>query len=417
MMNAIRTQLARQIAHWSDATRRLENLENLASPEAWNSLERYLGLALRQSLTEVVRRLQHRATVLQVSLDASSSASELAAVQRQLVAFRRQYVRAETTLTFYTDAINTRTNPSVAALLQACDSLAHRSMAQILDQLGQPTPVVLTYLDKGLGASILKAGLRLWEPQAESAAAAIKLTWHNLHRPTALIHESGHQISHIINWNQELASTLEMVLRGGSAGVASVWASWASEIVADACAFVYAGYGSIAALHDVVSSDTNSVLRYSPGDPHPISYLRVLLGVEMCRRFYGAGPWDDLAAAWTQTYPTTRATPTVAHLIQASLPLLTEVVEATLLRPMRAFGGRPISALIDPLRVSPEALDALEQRLGPALFTSMHWVWTEALRLLALTGFRVATEPERAVEILNQQESWMLRLGGALQAA
>mgnify|MGYP006993421107 CR=1 FL=1 len=36
-------------------------------------------------------------------------------------------------------------------------------MAQLLDQLGKSTPVVLTYIDKGLGASILKAGLRLWD--------------------------------------------------------------------------------------------------------------------------------------------------------------------------------------------------------------------------------------------------------------
>lgn len=29
-----------------------------------------------------------------------------------------------------------------------------------------------------------------------------------------------------------------------------------------------------------------------PLDPHPIAYLRVLLNAEMCRRFYGGGPWD-----------------------------------------------------------------------------------------------------------------------------
>ena len=52
---------------------------------------------------------------------------------------------------------------TTAALLRACDTLAYRSMAQILDQIGQPTPAVLTYIDKGLGASILKAGLRLWD--------------------------------------------------------------------------------------------------------------------------------------------------------------------------------------------------------------------------------------------------------------
>jgi hypothetical protein len=47
----------------------------------------------------------------------------------------------------------------------------------------------------------------------------------------------------------------------------------------------------------------------------------------------------------------------------------------------------------------------------------MHWIWTEALRLLALTGLRLATALQQAPQLLKQQETWMLRLGGALQAA
>src|SRR5262249_27928389 len=77
----------------------------------------------------------------------------------------------------------------------------------------------------------------------------------------------------------------------------------------------------------------------------------------------------------------------------------------------------PLAALIDPTRVKPEALLAMEQQLGVALYTSMHWIWTEALRLLALTGFRIATMPEKKVDPLAQPEEWLLRLGGALPAA
>jgi len=81
------------------------------------------------------------------------------------------------------------------------------------------------------------------------------------------------------------------------------------------------------------------------------------------------------------------------------------------------LGGRPLVSLINPERVKPETLLALERQLGAALYTSMHWVWTEALRLLALTGYRLATQPEIKTDTANQQEDWMLRLGGALQAA
>ena len=66
---------------------------------------------------------------------------------------------------------------------------------------------------------------------------------------------------------------------------------------------------------------------------------------------------------------------------------------------MRAFGGKPIAALVDPLRVRPDALARLAHEAGGALTTSSHWIREEALRLLALTSYRAATEPERSAEI------------------
>ena len=411
-----REQLSRQISHWTVAASRLQNLDDLASAEAWKSLERYLGLSIRHHLNKVVERLKRQANLLQAAFDVVHSITELDRVHLQLLDFRKQYLRAETTLEFYCHAINTRTNPTIAGLLRACDSLAHRSMAKLLDQLGKPTPVVLTYLDKGLGASILKAGLRLWDSTSESPVAAIKIAQHNLPRPTAIIHETGHQIAYITNWNEELALALEEGLSDAPQGVAEAWAGWASEIAGDAFAFVHTGYACVAALHDVVAGDESIVLRRISGDPHPISYLRVLLGVEMCRQFYGAGPWDELATVWVHQYNLEKATPRTESLIRASLPILPKIVEITLSKPMRAFGGRPLSALIDPGLVSPKALESMESSLGEALFTSMHWIWTESLRILALTGLRMSTMPERAPEALKHQVDWMLRLGGALHA-
>jgi len=414
---AIKTQLARQVAHWTAASARLQDLDDLASPAAWNGLERYLGLSIRHHLSGVVAQLDREAALLQAALAAAFSVADLSTVQRRLLAFRKRYMRVETTLDFYADAINTRTNRRIVGYLRACDTLAHRSMAQLLDPLGKPTPVTLTYIDKGLGASILKAGLRLWDGTSMNPVAAIKITRHNLLRPTALIHEAGHQVAHIVGWNEELASALGTGLIDAPAGVAKAWASWASEIAADAFAFVHMGYASVAALHDVLAGDEASVFRYTPGDPHPISYIRVLLGVEMCRQFYGAGPWNDLARSWTQLYPLERAPGATGSLLRVLLPVLPRIVEVTLRQPMRAFGGQSLAALINPERVKPETLLALEQQFGPALYTSMHWIWTEALRLLALTGLQVATMADRKTDELNQQETWMLRLGGALQAA
>ncbi len=297
-------------------------LDDLASPEAWGHLERYLGVSLRRHLTGVIDRLQAEATALAALQGAAHSPATAAEVRRKLLALRRQYLRTETTLDFFADAINGRTNPRQAALLRACDTLAHRSMAHLLDQIDKPTPVALTYVDKGLGASILKAGLRLWDGGDVSPVAAIKIVRHNLLRPTALIHEAGHQVAHIAGWNDELARTLSQGISGRSSDLADVWASWSSEIAADAFGFVHTGFSSVAALHDVLAGDLPMIFRHTPGDPHPISYIRVLLGVEMCRYFYGAGPWDALAVAWTALHPLTSAPGDTRSLLEDSHPIL-----------------------------------------------------------------------------------------------
>jgi hypothetical protein len=413
---AIQDQTERQVAHWTLAASRLK-LDDLASPEAWAYLEQYLGVSLRRHLTAVIDRLVGQAAVLTAMQRAAQSPTAAAEVRRKLLEFRHQYLRTETTLDFFADAINGRTNPRIAALLRACDTLAQRSMSQLLDQIGKTTPVALTYPDKGVGASILKAGLRLWDGGEACPVASIKIVRHNLLRPTALIHEAGHQAAHIAGWNAELTATLSKGISARSSELADVWASWSTEIAADAFGFAHTGFASVASLHDVLAGDLSMVFRFTPGDPHPVSYLRVLLGVETCRYFYGDGPWDSLALAWRALHPLTGAPSETRSLVEDSLPILQTVVRLTLDTPMRSFNGRPLRALIQPERVSPAALDELEKRIGPALFTSAHWLWTEPLRILALTGLQLASRPRDLTDILQSQEQAMLRLGGALQAA
>jgi hypothetical protein len=412
----LRHHLARQVGHWTTAALRLGRLEDLAGPEAWKNLEQYLGVALRDYLRGVVERTTRRGDALRAALAAADGERELEAVRRELLAFRRHYLRAETTVDFYADAINTRTNPVQGALLRALDTLASRSMAAILEPIGYETPIALTYFDKGLGASILKAGLRLWDGGAVSPAAAIKIVRHNLDRPTALVHESGHQVAHIAGWNEELTRALHANL-GPSKSLADVWASWASEIAADAVAFVLTGYGSVLALHDVLAGDAGFVFQVVAGDPHPMSFLRVELGVQMCRLAWGDGPWDELVQAWRETYPSSSAPSDARVLVSASMPKLPVIAHLTLATPMRAFRGRPLVDIASPTRVSPKALADLQLRLGPALYTSSHWIWTESLRLLALSALGDSGEALLGTRQRPPSRDWMLRLGGIQQAA
>jgi hypothetical protein len=196
-----------------------------------------------------------------------------------------------------------------------------------------------------------------------------------------------------------------------------VWSEWASEIAADAVAFVHTGYGSVVALHDVVAAEPEFVFQLVPGDPHPMSYLRVDLGVEMCRLAWGAGPWDELRESWHELYPIERASATQRALITASQPVLPTLARLTLATPSAALRGRSLIDVVSPARVSPRALSELELRLGPALYSSSHWIWTECLRLLAITSLRAGGETAGDSAARAPSEDWMLRLGGAQQAA
>ncbi len=405
-----RRGLQRQLAHWTLATQRLGLVDELAAPSSWDELERHSGVKLRKALTQAIDRLTGEVRRTAVTVERGDLEEAEKAVQR----LRRAYLRTETTLDFFADAIATRANPRIGALLRAADTLARHSMERVLLPLGRSAPPVLTYVDKGIGASILKAGLRLWDGGVDNPVAAIKVVRHNLLRPTSLIHEAGHQVAHILDWNRELATMLADGLPGS---LGQTVASWASEIAADAFAFVNAGYASVAALHDVVDGGRRQVFVYHQGDPHPISYVRVLLGVEMCRYSYGHGPWDDLASLWCTRYTLDSAPESSRGLIRALLPHLGHLATLTLEGPRRAFGGVPLTQRIDPRAVAPDALARLEVSAGPTLERSSHWLESESLRLVALTGYRFATSPRQAIQSQSHHLDWMLRLGRLHHAA
>jgi hypothetical protein len=401
-------QLESELAHWRLAAEALADLDAVAAPEAWQALEDYLQCQVRDRLSDVVRVLVAEGRALQRKLDAGGNPEEH---RPAVLRLRARYLQVETILDFYGDAVNSRTNPALRGLLRGYDTLAGDSMAAILTRLGIESPPALVYLDRGLGAAILRAGIRLWDHSHPSPAAAIKLTRHNLAYPTALLHETGHQVAHLTGWNTELADALECRLEPHSAEVAEVWRGWANEVAGDVHAFAQAGWAPVAALANVVDGPTSSVYRVRFGDPHPIPFLRVMFNAELCRGWFGAGPWDDVADVWWQRHPLARAPGDVAALTRASLAVLPDVVDVCTRQPMAAFGGVPLSALLDPRQVSPAALRALELQAGPSLLTSAYLRRREPLRILAHLSTRAVLEPAAAAAHQARLLAWVTDVG------
>ncbi|MEU8413467.1 hypothetical protein AB0C24_11810 [Amycolatopsis japonica] len=401
-------QTESELAHWRLAVDALADLDVIAAPEAWQALEDYLQRRVRDRLSEVVSVLIAEGKALQRKLGAGGDPAE---VRQAVLRLRTRYLQVETILDFYGDAVNSRTNPALRGLLRGYDTLAGDSMAAVLNRLGIESPPALVYLDRGLGAAILRAGIRLWDHSHPSPAAAIKLTRHNLAYPTALLHETGHQMAALTGWNTELAEALAAELEPRSAELAGLWRGWAGEIAADVHAFAQAGWAPVAALANVVDGPTPSVFRIRFADPHPYPFLRVMFNAALCRSWFGAGPWDDLAEVWRRRHPLAAAGGEMAALTRACLDALPDVVDVCTRRPMAAFGGAPLSALLDPRRVSPAALRSLARQAGPSLLTSAYLRRREPLRILAYLSTGAVLEPAAAADHQARLLAWVTDVG------
>ena len=93
----------------------------------------------------------------------------------------------------------------------------------------------------------------------------------------------------------------------------------------------------------------------------------------------------------------------------AALP---DIVALCTREPMRAFGGRPLTALVDPRRASPQALAELARRAGPSLLTSAYLQRRESIRILCWLATRGPLDPARGASHRRNLEDWLARVGG-----
>ena len=101
----------------------------------------------------------------------------------------------------------------------------------------------------------------------------------------------------------------------------------------------------------------------------------------------------------------------MAALTRASLAALPDVVDVCTRRPMAAFGGVPLSALLDPRLVSPAALASLALQAGPSLLGSAYLRRREPLRILAHLSTRAVLEPAAAAEHQARLLAWVTDVG------
>jgi hypothetical protein len=139
------------------------------------------------------------------------------------------------------------------------------------------------------------------------------------------------------------------------------------------------------------------------------------MNIEMCRQFYGAGPWDQLEEAFKYDYDINLVNFPSVGLINLCVTALPDAVKLLLKKSYRAFNNRSLSQIIPPDRASPQELEKLEYMAGPALFTSHAWIWKECLRLLALNGYKIGLGKGNLAAWYKQQEEWMTKLAFSVE--
>jgi hypothetical protein len=358
--------------------------------------------ALRAHLAEVKR--QYTMVVDAVSLRR---------LQRKQQNARDHYMQVEQVFDYYVDLLHTRSERGVGPLLSGCDKICRYSIMQGLKKLGLETPTVVCYLDRGEGASILKSGIYLWDGQ-KNPAAIIKVVRSAVPLPrlTSILHECGHQAAHMTNWNKELAQILyaSIIEIGGSKYLADLWSSWTSEIAADFWALHQCNFASVMGLYEVVTGSSDRVFRMIPGDPHPMAFLRVMIGLTFCKMAFGSGPWDDFMRVWQLLYPVnaTRAEP--AAIANESLPLLPAICKAISNTKMNSFLGNSLNQILpwdaaSPIRIK----EFLNHDLSNFRVTKGSLIDKP---ILALTSFRmIQMFGARSHEwIIEQMRRWLTLL-------
>jgi len=262
---------------------------------------------------------------------------------------RDHYLRTEQVFDYYVDLLHTRSEKGMGNILKGCDHLARSSLRLGLGRLDIQVPSIVCYLDRGEGASILKSGIYLWDDQT-NPAAIIKVvrTAVPFPRLTSILHECGHQAAHMTNWNKEVADVLYNTIKesGGSHSLADLWSSWASEIAADFWSLHQSNFASVIGLSEVVTGSSDRVFRVTPGDPHPMAYLRVMTGLTYCKLFFGVGPWDDFKRIWQNLYPIDASRGESLSIACESLPFLEPICKAVSTTKMASFLGNSLNQIL-----------------------------------------------------------------------
>jgi hypothetical protein len=345
------------------------------SPAALAALEEGTRRAIRtmyRSVQASERRLERHPAGSPAELERAND--RLAFLQLRADALFR-------TLDVFLDGLSTRADAETGVLLRGTDFV----VAAALDRRvpGYAPPLAVTYLDSaGRGGAIARARTE-FPGGVVLPIALVRVSPETLPtRLTSLLHEAGHQLSSDLNVLEEGARVIHRAALEalGCRTRAALWASFASELLADVWGYVLGGVPAVDGLQRVLSLPAPLLYLVRSKDPHPPAVVRVAFGLEFTRSVHPDPLLDLLQRRFTAVYG---SSPSASTLGRQQLELGRAVpAVARALREHRfaGLGRRTMVDTADPDDVAPAKLRRLVDRMpAPAALVELPPLTTLAL--------------------------------------
>jgi hypothetical protein len=306
----------------------------------------------KDKLVDVARSVE--AAVAIARREPSAQRLQLVLERKDAVANRVLYV--EGIWDFYFDLFVQRMS-AFAERLRAVDRIAANCYEDLYVGMGaaQPTPRLLpfTYAQSGFGPLTYRRGVPIMKLRRQANPfPLVVIPQHRLANVWALssvLHEVSHNLQADVGLWERIPRELFARLTGEGGlpeSVATVWARWHKEVMADMLALVFGGPGAVESLMDVVGRSRDNTVRFSPLAVHPTPYLRTFINTLLLRRLGLGKLADEIDAAWRALYPQV-SDAEIPRAIRSSFRRAAElVIDTMIFKPYAQLANKSVAQII-----------------------------------------------------------------------
>lgn len=311
----------------------------------------------------------------------------------------------------YLDLLSQRLAPKLGGLLAGCDKIALNGLRRnhpALKIIGPP----LVFLDRGLGASILRTGKPLpggsSSERIRNELPLIQIPYNRITDKIGLsvgiFHEVGHEALVRLKIESELRRAIydKFTHKGIPKQVIRLFVLTAKEIGPDFWAFCNCGIAQTFGIKEILSLPPNLVFKVSLNDPHPPPLLRILISIAFCKKIWGNGIWDIWEKEWYALYPLEKASKENRKILSNSIRYLGLLANVLFETKFATLNGKTIPSMFNLDLLNPRMLEIYISK-----FLDLGKIPTDVPLGVQLAVFRLMVEKrvisERRVDQLLSQ--------------